>query len=56
MNEWMNEWLFNDTQAQSLHLQLGVTQKVFMPKYKNNNKPQCKELHKMFVTVINIYF
>ena len=35
--EWMNEWMFNDTPAQSLHRLLGGSQKVFMYIFKNNN-------------------
>ena len=28
MNEWMNEWMFNDTPAQNINRLLGVNQMV----------------------------
>ena len=30
----MNEWMFNDAPAQSLHPLLGVREKVFIPRLK----------------------
>ena len=33
----INELMFINTPAQMLHWLLGVRQKVFMPKFKNNN-------------------
>ena len=55
-DEQMNDWMFNDTPAQRLHVLLGVKQKVIIVKVKYNNDifeiskviKHCKELCNVF--------
>ena len=61
LDEQMNDWMFNDTPAQRLHVLLGVKQKVIIVKVKYNNDifkiskviKHCKELCNVFLKFLS---